>query len=263
MKIIQDAVDILSLLYGHGWDERNGGNLSMILDERDVLSVKNPIAFERMIEMSFDMTPLIGKYLMITATGSYFKNARKQPEKTLGIVQVVSAHQLGLIWGFEDGGRPTSESPTHLKSHIERLKVDSTHRVVIHCHPTHLIAMTHIEPLDDNHWTRILWKMQTESLVVFPEGVGILPWILCGGEEIGNQTANKMKSYRSVVWAHHGLFATGMNLDETFGLVETIEKACEIYLKIKSYPIQQSITNEELLVLAHAFHVTPKPGVID
>lgn len=92
--------------------------------------------------------------------------------------------------------------------------------------------MTHIFPQDENKWTETLWKMQTESIVVFPDGIGVLPWMLCGGIEIGRATAEKMKDYRAVVWSQHGLFTTGKDLDEVFGLIETIEKAAEIYMKI-------------------------------
>ena len=123
--------------------------------------------------------------------------------------------------------------------------------------------MTHIHPLDSNKFTENLWKMQTESIVVFPEGVAVLPWILCGGEEIGIATAEKMKEYRSVVWAQHGLFCTGKTLDEVFGLIETIEKAAEIYMKICDKQIVQSISNENLIEIAEAFKISYRKGIID
>ena len=105
--------------------------------------------------------------------------------------------------------------------------------------------------------------MQTESIVVFPEGIGVLPWMLCGGTEIGIETAKLMKEYRAVVWAQHGLFATGQTLDEVYGLIETIEKACEIYIKIFDKKIFSSISNENLKVLAKAFNVEYRKGIID
>ena len=150
-----------------------------------------------------------------------------------------------------------------ISCHIERLKVDPLHRLVIHCHPTNIICMSHICPLEENKWTEILWKMQTESIVVFPEGIGVLPWILCGGIKIGEETAKKMKEYRAVVWAQHGLFTTGRNLDEVFGLIETIEKAAEIYMKICDKKIYQSITNDNLKELAAFFKLNYKKGIID
>ena len=129
--------------------------------------------------------------------------------------------------------------------------------------PSDIICMSHILELNEDKWTEILWKMQTESIVVFPEGIGVLEWILCGGDLIGDATAKKMANYRAVVWAQHGLFATGTSLDETFGLIETIEKAAEIYMKICDKKIVQSISNENLLEIAQAFHINFKHGIID
>ena len=83
------------------------------------------------------------------------------------------------------------------------------------------------------------------------------------GDEIGDATAVKMKEYRSVVWAQHGIFCTGESLDETFGLIETIEKAAEIYLKICDKKIVQSISNDNLKEIAKAFKIDYKKGIID
>lgn len=263
MNIIHEVVDILERLYRHGWDERNGGNLSLIIDECEAMTISPTLEELKTFRYDFDLTPLVGKYLIITISGKYFKNAIKEPEKTLGLFKVKDTHTLSLIWGAEDNGRPTSEAPTHLKSHIARLSVDPAHRLVIHCHPTNVICMTHILPLESNLFTEILWKMQTESIVVFPEGVAVLPWILCGGEEIGIATAEKLLEYRSVIWSQHGIFCTGANLDEVFGLIETIEKAADIYVRIADKKIVQSISNENLITLANAFKVTYRKGIID
>ena len=100
-------------------------------------------------------------------------------------------------------------------------------------------------------------------MVVFPDGVGVLPWMICGNDEIGRATAEKMKDFRLVVWAMHGIFGTGKDLDEAFGLIETVEKAAEIYIKIMNTPIKQDITDAQLKVLAEAFGVTPRAGWLD
>ncbi len=72
-----------------------------------------------------------------------------------------------------------------------------------------------------------------------------------------------MKEYRSVVWAQHGIFCTGKTLDEVFGLIETIEKAAEIYMKVCDKKIYQSITNDNLKEIAEAFHIQYRHGIID
>lgn len=263
MKCIEEVTDILDLLYRHNWDERNGGNLSYILTEEEASSLCLPKVPLRSFHYEFDMGELIGRYFLVTGTGKYFKNCKKDPESNLGVVRVEDAHTLSLFWGFIGGGRPTSELPTHLICHAERLKADASHRLVIHCHPTNVICMTHVHDPDSDSWTRDLWRMQTESIVVFPEGIAVLPWMLCGGEAIGRATAEKMKEYRSVVWAQHGIFCTGRTLDEVFGLIETIEKAAEIYMKIYDKPVVRSITDGQLKLLADAFHVSYRKGIID
>ncbi len=263
MNVINEVVEILDLLYKHGWDERNGGNLSYIVTKEEVSEITDPDIVTRTFNYNCDMTDLIGKYFVITASGSYFKNMVKASEENLGILKVLDKNTLGLVWGYTNYAHPTSEAPTHLRCHIERLKVDKESRLVIHCHTTNIICMTHICPLDSKFFTETLWKMQTESIVVFPEGVAVLPWILCGGDLIGIETAKLMSEYRSVVWAQHGLFATGKSLDEVFGLIETIEKAAEIYMKICDKKIMQSISNDNLKEIAVAFNINYRKGIID
>jgi rhamnulose-1-phosphate aldolase len=104
--------------------------------------------------------------------------------------------------------------------------------------------------------------MCTECIVVFPEGLGIIPWMVPGSDSIGRATADKMKHHRAVLWPHHGIFGTGSTLDEAFGLIETIEKAAQIYMLIAGKDIRQRITDEELAELARAFGVTPCKGIL-
>lgn len=158
---------------------------------------------------------------------------------------------------------PISELPSHLMSHIARLEVDPENRIVMHNHATHLLAMTFTHPLDEKTFTRTLWQMCTECLVVFPEGVGIIPWIVPGTNEIGEATAAKMKDFRLVIWPHHGIYGAGRTIDETFGLIETAEKAAQVYNYVQAQGgIKQTITDRQLKDLADAFGVVPREGFL-
>jgi len=260
---ITDICGLCANMYRLGWDERNGGNISYIVPAEEISEYLNISETIRNIPMAFDGSFLAGKIFVVTGTGKYFKNVTDAPGVNLGIIRVTNdGRSVDLLWGYEDGGRPTSELPAHFMAHIERLKVDPLHRIVIHTHATNVIAMTFVHELDERAFTRTLWQMITECLVVFPDGVGVLPWMLCGNDAIGVVTAQKMKEFRLVVWAHHGIFGTGKDLDEAFGLIETVEKAAEIYIKIMNSPIKQTITDENLLILAKAFGVTPRAGFL-
>ena len=96
-----------------------------------------------------------------------------------------------------NGGRPTSELPTHLAAHELKKKMTSgRNRIIYHAHPTNLIALTFVLPLKDKEFTRELWEMATEDPVIFPEGIGVVPWMVPGGKEIADASVKLMEKYR-------------------------------------------------------------------
>ena len=270
MKNILEAPFLVELartaahMYAHGWDERNSGNISVLLDGAEAEQYVNPDAVLRDIPTGFEAPALDGKYFLVTGTGKYFKNVQYAPEVNLGLVRLAEGGRTArLLWGLTDGGSPTSEFPAHMMSHGARLAQDPDSRVVMHCHPSNLLAMTYVHDLDSRAFTRTLWQMCTECIVVFPDGVNVLPWMLCGTTEIGEATAEQMQTARLVVWAQHGIYGAGKDLDETFGLIETAEKAAEIYMKIAHLPLKNTITDEQMHLLEGRFGVRAREGWLD
>ena len=251
-------------MYNHGWDERNGGNISLMLDEKDVSQYLDVCQVIRTIPTGFTAPELDGKFFLATGTGKYFKNVQYTPDVNLGIVRLKeNGEKADLLWGYTDGGQFTSEFPAHMMSHVARLKADPKNRVVMHCHPANLLAMTYVHTLDEREFTRTLWQMCTECIVVFSEGVNVLPWMLCGTNEIGEATAEKMLTARLVVWSQHGIYGAGKDLDETFGLIETAEKAAEIYMKIAHLPLRNTISDEQMHLLEKRFNIKARKGYLD
>lgn len=262
---VKEMIETTSNLYRLGWDERNGGNISYLLKEEEITPFLDPEKVIRRISMIFDARRLAGCYFIVTGSGRYFKNVASEPAENLGIVRVAEdGKTLELLWGLENECLPTSELPSHFMSHIARLEVDPDNRIVMHCHASHLLAMSFTHELDERSFSRTLWQMCTECLVVFPEGISIIPWMVPGTNEIGEATAEKMKETRLVLWPQHGIYGSGKDMDEVFGLIETAEKAAEVYTYVKAQgPILQTITDENLWHLADAFGVTPKAGYLE
>lgn len=262
---VKEMMDITYHMWRFGWDERNGGNISYLLKKEEVASYLNTGNVLRTIDLEFPVKELADKYFIVTGSGKYFKNVRSNPAECLGIIRVNETGQgVDLLWGLTGGGIPTSELPSHFRSHIARLKQDPDHRVIMHNHATNIIAMTFTHELEEKAFSKTLWKMCTECIVVFPEGVGLLPWMVPGTDEIGIETANKMEEYRLVIWPHHGIFGAGNSIDEAFGLIETAEKAAIVYMLASAHQggIKQEITDEQLIALAKAFNVVPNKNFI-
>ena len=217
MKNILEAPFIVEMcettanMYRQGWDERNGGNISYMLDKDEVakyLDIENVI---RTIPIGFEAKSPAGKIFIVTGTGKYFKNVIDDPETNLGIIRIAEDGQTAeLLWGYADGGRFTSELPAHLMSHMARLEVNPDNRVIMHTHPTYTLAMNHVHELDEKKLTHTLWEMCTECIVVFPDGIGVLPWMVCGNNEIGEATAKKMGGKVTFVDAVHFVKGEGI-----------------------------------------------------
>ena len=58
-----------------------------------------------------------------------------------------------------------------------------------------------------------------------------------------------------VVWGMHGIYGAGKTMDETFGLIETVEKAAQIYMLTAHMPRINTIKDSEMQELAEFFGV--------
>lgn len=224
--------------FQQGWHERNGGNLTYRLtpnEQRDVLLLLDTTPGP-WIPLTVTAPSFAGSLFMATGTGCFMRNMLEDLEGNAGIVEIGrEGASYRVRWGLKHTGKPTSEFESHLLNQAVRCRHDNNvTRVCYHMHGPGSIAMSFIVPLHDRAFTRRLWSMMTECVVVFPEGVGVVPWMVPGGSAIANATSHKMDVYRVAVWAHHGIFATGANFDETFGLAHTVEKASQLYLSARA-----------------------------
>lgn len=262
---MKEFLDIIDNMYRLGWDERNGGNVSVLLDPEDVATYLNggkTVIRNIPLPMEADAS-LVGRVFIFTGTGRYFRDTKANPGPNCGVLRIAEDRKTAeVLWGFENNGRFTSEIYAHLMCHATRLKIDPSHHVVMHTHPTNLLVMSHNHELDEKSFTVDLWRTMTECIVVFPEGVGVLPWMLCGTNEIGMATAEKMKEYRVVVWSLHGVYGCGDTINEAFGLIETVEKGAQLYLGIQQGKEINTITDSQLKDVAQLFKVTPKKGYL-
>ena len=203
---------------------------------------------------------LAGEYFLVTGSGKFFRNVLRDPEDSVCIIELDQAgEQYRIRWGLVNGGRPTSELPSHLMNHeVKKRATGGAYRVIYHAHTTNVIALTFVLPLTDEAFTRELWEMATECPVVFPDGIGVVDWMVPGGRDIAVETSRLMEKYDVAVWAHHGIFCAGPDFDITFGLAHTVEKSAEILVKARSMSAvkRQTITPEQFRALAKDFGVT-------
>jgi rhamnulose-1-phosphate aldolase len=269
VEIVKSYIRMCNDGWEQGWHERNGGNLTYRL-KADEVGQCRPFFHEpdAWVKMSVTAKNLAGEFFLTTGSGKYFRNVILDPEHSVGIVEIdESGDSWRIVWGLEDGAKPTSEFPSHFMNHsVRAAATNGTYRVIYHAHTPNLIALTYILPLTARDFTRALWQSATECPVVFPSGVGVVPWMVPGGAEIAMATSELMKNFDAAVWAHHGLFCSGPDFDTTFGLMHTIEKAAQIYVLALSAGqgrIRQTITDDNLRAIARDFGVTLNEKFLD
>ena len=89
-----------------------------------------------------------------------------------------------------------------------------------------------------------------------------------GGPAIAEASSALMKTYDTIVWAHHGLFAAGPDFDTTFGLAHTVEKAAQLYVAARaanggSEDWLNKIEDKGLIDTCHDFNIAINQDFVD
>lgn len=256
--LVQQITSLAYDIWQLGWGERNAGNISIWLTRQQVESwAIHTLGCTHWHPLPRAVPELGNQYFLVTASGAFMRKIKQDPRQYLGIIKLShDGLSYSIIDGFADNHKPTSELITHLMVMAKRK--DRGQRVVLHTHANWLTAMSELKPADSESFTKALWRMCSESMMFFPDGVGILPWMLPGSPDIGLASAELAKTHRLILWSYHGVLAAGEDLDDAFGLIETAEKAAQIYCIRRSAKAgDQGITDHQLRLLANDLNLTP------
>lgn len=257
-KLIDEIKKTSGDMARRGWAESNGGNISLRLN------IQNSQYFDEMepksgwVNLPIAMPEIAGERFLVTGTGRFLRNIELFPEKNIGVIEMdKNGEAYQLLWGYEPKGAPTSELPSHLLSHCQiKKKSDNGMFAFIHTHPNSVIALTYaVANLDTRSLTKLLWQSHAECIVVFPQGVEFLPWVMAGSMDLGIATAKAMSHRNLAVWQFHGICGCGRNLDEAFGRIDVAEKAAEICLRVMAAGgAKQTLSDKQLLAIAANFN---------
>ena len=160
VKAIEGFVRMCSDGFNQGWHERNGGNLTyrMTDDEVNEASVYFYDTPSDWVDLGITADNLAGEYFIATGSGKFMRNVELDPEDNICIAQLNGAgNKYRVVWGLKNGGRPTSEFPSHLLNHsVKKAATNGEHRVIYHAHTPSVIALTYVLPLDAKSFTNVL-----------------------------------------------------------------------------------------------------------
>ena len=117
VKFVQGFIRMCDDGWKQGWHERNGGNLSYRMKPEEVEEVK------QFFSQPGEWREIGTSVPQLTGSGKYFRNVILDPQDSTCIIELdEKGENYRVCWGMVNGGRPTSELPSHLMNHeVKRL----------------------------------------------------------------------------------------------------------------------------------------------
>jgi rhamnulose-1-phosphate aldolase len=260
--IVQQVKNVAEMLWDKGWAEANAGNLSIDITESLFSSDKkiNTPKTNIMLRQA-GYAHLGNRRILITGSGCRFRDIAEDPKNGMCIIQISqdgSAYGILDAYGFNKDIRPTSELATHLLLHDYSRKTGLKGSVVIHTHPTELVALSQIKRFwNENVFNLKLHGMLPEVKVVIPKGAGLVDYALPGSEKLAESTLEKIrKGYRIIIWQKHGCLAVSDSPIGAFDTIDILNKGAQVLLAcLNAGETPEGLTEAELMELKQAFNL--------
>jgi rhamnulose-1-phosphate aldolase len=195
LRALEGAAGNISVFIA-GNDTREIGNLTRSFDEVSVWAPPEGIA-------------LLQGVLLITGAGRRLRDGARDPLSVLCAIVAPEGEPPTLRRAGGSDVRPTSEIATHIGIHsaLASRSIGGIH-TVIHAQPPYLTWLSHIPAYREfGRLNRQLLRWQPETIVMLPEGFGILPFQTPSTPEQGRMTVEAAMRHRLIVWSKHGVVA--------------------------------------------------------
>lgn len=225
-ELFHDIQGVSDHIYQLGWAERNAGNISVRLSAHLIPDGYNK---ETLIHHNYQINLNKTLVLLLSCTGSKMRLIAQQPEEYFGLLY---CHGNEVKWYTNDSDiQPSSEWISHLRMHIFLDQQKPDHKIIMHSHPTELIALSHrLKDLNGLQINEILWDIMPEVKFFIPEGMGFVELFIPGSDDLALETISQLQNHSIILWKKHGCLATGKSIWECADQLDILNKAAKIYL---------------------------------
>ncbi len=189
--------------------EGAAGNISVCF--RQKLDVTEYFPVMQTIDLPVPAPDLAEATLIVSGSGRRLRDILDAPAANLACIVVDPGGRTGRMFTSADCQfkRVTSEFNSHLAVHHDQMRSrDLALHTVLHGQPVYLTFLSHVaEYQDETYLNRHLLRWQPETILTFPEGLAILPFLLPGSAELTTETMLAFREHRVVIWARHGVIA--------------------------------------------------------
>jgi rhamnulose-1-phosphate aldolase len=219
-----------------------------------------PVAEE--IPLPVSAPSLVGHLVIATGSGRRLRDIGTDPAANLGAVRVLPGGETGILHTSPRRlfDRLTSEWNSHLGVHDDTVARTGTNfHAVVHAQPPHLVYLSHIRAYQDEElFNRRLLRWEPETIVNLPAGVGVLPFMVPGSDQLMAANVECLRTHRIVLWGKHGVMArSDISVTRAVDRIEYAETAARYeYMDLANGGQAEGLTVEEMRAVVSAFGVT-------
>lgn len=201
---------------------------------------------------------LLGALIVVTGAGRRLREIARDPEENLAWLRIVQGHATLHTSRRRKFERPTSEFSSHLALHAAHSLSRGAAHAVVHAQPLHLTYLSHLPAYQEARFlSRRVARWQPECLTNLPNGLGVVPFLLPGSDDLMRATVQAMRDTPLAVWGKHGVVAraTG-SVMKAVDLIEYVETGARYeYLNLCAGERGEGLTDSEMRAVASAFGV--------
>ena len=242
-----------------GAAEGAAGNLSVCF--REPLSVSSCFPDLQMIELPVPAPELAGATIIVTGSGRRLRDILRAPTANLACIVVEPGGRMGRMLTAPgcQFTRVTSEFNSHLAVHHDQMRSkDIRLHAILHAQPLYLTFLSHLDPYqDESYLNQHLLRWQPESILTFPQGIGVLPFLLPGSAQLTVETMLALREHRVVIWSRHGVMARADDsLTHALDLIEYAETAAHYeFLNLTSGNQSGGLNSDQIRAISDSWHV--------
>jgi rhamnulose-1-phosphate aldolase len=213
------------------------------------------------IDLPLPAPHLAGHTLIVTGSGRRLRNLAADPVANLGAVVIARDGGSAMLQTaptrlFE---RLTSEWNSHLAVHDDTVERTGTNfHAVVHAQPPHITYLSHPPAYrDEDHFNRQVLRWEPETIVQLPAGIGILPFMVPGSDELMAANVASLRRHRIVVWSKHGVMArSDVSVTRAVDRIEYAEAGARYeYMDLVAGGKGEGLTREEMRAIVDAFDI--------
>lgn len=189
--------------------EGSAGNVSVCTAEP--LDLRKVFPLVEQVTLPLEAPSLEGMSILASGSGCRLRDIVEKPTENIGVLVVDAGGKTAKLHTAEDRKftRLTSEFNTHLAVHRVRMHEGGERfHAVFHAQPLYLTMLSHIARYqDEDYLNKHVCRWEPETIVQFPEGIGVLAYQSPGSPEMARVTEESLRTKSLAIWSKHGAMA--------------------------------------------------------